>query len=136
MPLAPDMFRTPVPAFPAIRIPYLLETFCRFGAPPEIAYLQRPHIGTDRLRGVVMGLRRFLEEKGVEFKFRTKMTGLQVHGGRVRGVVMRPSILGGLMEARPQRGGSRKVISSQRVSVTLPRVPGALTRCQAVYCSG
>lgn len=31
----------------------VLETFVRFGAPKEILYLQKPHIGTDKLADVV-----------------------------------------------------------------------------------
>ena len=67
------------------RISYLLETFVRFGAPAEILYLQKPHIGTDRLRRVVIGLRRFLQGKGAEFRFGTKVTAHKNCPGRLGG---------------------------------------------------
>jgi uncharacterized FAD-dependent dehydrogenase len=70
------------------RISAILETFCRFGAPSEILYQQRPHIGTDRLRRVVMAMRHFLQEQGVEFKFQTKVTGLKIAQNKLQGVVM------------------------------------------------
>ncbi len=70
------------------RISAILETFCRFGAPSEILYQQRPHIGTDRLRRVVMAMRHFLEEQGVEFKFLTKVTGLKIVQDKLQGVVL------------------------------------------------
>jgi len=70
------------------RISAILETFCRFGAPPEILYQQRPHIGTDRLRKVVMAIRRFLEGQGVEFQFQSKVTGLKIAQGKLQRVVL------------------------------------------------
>lgn len=70
------------------RISGILETFCRFGAPSEILYQQRPHIGTDKLRKVVMGIRHFLQEKGVEFKFQTKVTGLKIARSKLQGAVI------------------------------------------------
>ncbi len=70
------------------RISFILETFCRFGAPPEILYQQRPHIGTDRLRQVVGTMRHFLEKQGAEFKFQTRVTGLKIAQSKLRGVVL------------------------------------------------
>lgn len=56
------------------------------GAPPEIAYLQRPHLGTDRLRGIVAGLRRILLERGGRIRFRSRVTDLLIERGTLRGV--------------------------------------------------
>jgi uncharacterized FAD-dependent dehydrogenase len=66
----------------------VLQTFVRFGAPSEILFLQRPHIGTDRLRRVVADMRRSLQENGVEFRFQAKMTGLKVTRGKLQGVIV------------------------------------------------
>ena len=68
------------------RIPFILETFVRFGAPSEILYLQRPHIGTDRLRRVVANIREHLIRKGAEFRFQTKLTGLRIVDRGLQGV--------------------------------------------------
>ncbi|MBI5967823.1 MAG: NAD(P)-binding protein [Deltaproteobacteria bacterium] len=70
------------------RISAILETFFRFGAPAEILYLQRPHIGTDRLRRVILAMRNYLQEQGAEFKFQTKMTKLKIFRGGLRGIII------------------------------------------------
>ncbi len=56
------------------------------GAPPEIAWQQRPHIGTDRLRGVITAIRAEIEALGGEVRFGTRLTGLETANGRLRGV--------------------------------------------------
>jgi len=70
------------------RIAEILETFCRFGAPEEILMLQRPHIGTDRLRRIVQGIRQTLEGRGAEFKFQAKMTALNIYNGELSGLIV------------------------------------------------
>ena len=69
-------------------IRYVLAKLVEFGAPEEILYLAKPHIGTDRLRRVVTGMRRHLESRGVAIGFRQKLTDLVATDGRVRGVVI------------------------------------------------
>lgn len=49
----------------------VLETFVEFGAPSEILYLQKPHIGTDRLRDVVKAMRQQILSLGGEVRFET-----------------------------------------------------------------
>jgi hypothetical protein len=70
------------------RISEILEVLVRFGAPPEILYLQRPHIGTDRLRQVVPAMRQFLQEQGAEFRFQSKVTNLKIADGKLEGMVV------------------------------------------------
>lgn len=69
-------------------IPQILETFVRFGAPDEILYLQRPHIGTDRLRQVIQAFRDHLVEKGAEFRFQTRLTGLKIAKGALQAAIV------------------------------------------------
>jgi uncharacterized protein len=71
---------------------YVLEQLVRFGAPPEILYAAKPHIGTDRLRAVVTGIRGRLEAAGFEMRFGSRLTGVQVSGGEVRGVVVNDAL--------------------------------------------
>lgn len=52
----------------------VLETFVRFGAPEEILYLNKPHIGSDRLRSVVKNMRAYLLENGGKVLFHTHLT--------------------------------------------------------------
>lgn len=61
----------------------VLRTFVRFGAPEEIAAASKPHIGTDRLRGVVAAMRREIERLGGEVRFRATLTGLEQKDGRL-----------------------------------------------------
>jgi hypothetical protein len=66
----------------------VLETLVAFGAPPEIRYLAKPHVGTDRLRGVLAAFRRHLLAGGAEVRFRTRLTDLNIRGGRIAGVCL------------------------------------------------
>lgn len=52
-----------------IRCRKVLETFVRFGAPEEILYQAKPHIGTDRLKHVVKNMRKAIEQAGGEVRF-------------------------------------------------------------------
>lgn len=66
---------------------FVLETFVRYGAPAEILYEAKPHIGTDRLIEVVSNIRKAIIEKGGEVRFNTKMTRLCVENGQVTGII-------------------------------------------------
>lgn len=62
----------------------VIDTFVSFGAPPEIAYLGKPHIGSDRLLHVVAEMRRFILEHGGEIRYRSVLTDLVLRDGRLR----------------------------------------------------
>lgn len=66
----------------------VLSTFVRFGAPPEIEYLGKPHIGSDNLRGVVAAMRRHIIERGGEVRFSTTLTDIELKGGRLSAVYL------------------------------------------------
>lgn len=51
----------------------VLETFVKFGAPEEILYLQKPHIGTDRLADVVKNMRIEIERLGGKVRFGVRL---------------------------------------------------------------
>jgi uncharacterized FAD-dependent dehydrogenase len=72
-------------------IDYVLQRLVAFGAPPEIKYLAKPHIGTDRLRSVVSNVRGFLESAGCSVRFGACMTDLVISGGQLRSVVINGS---------------------------------------------
>lgn len=67
---------------------FVLESFVRFGAAPDILYDAKPHIGTDVLRRVIVNMREEMKEKGCQFYFHTKMTDLLIDGGRIRGIAV------------------------------------------------
>jgi uncharacterized protein len=66
----------------------VLEEFVKAGAPEEILYVSKPHVGTFRLVGVVENLRHSIEEMGGEFHFQSRVDDLLVEDGKVRGVVL------------------------------------------------
>ena len=66
----------------------VLAEFVKAGAPAEILYVARPHIGTFRLVGMVETMRREIEELGGEVRFRQRVSGLSIDRGRVRGVTL------------------------------------------------
>lgn len=65
------------------RCSYVLERFVEFGAPEEILYLAKPHVGTDRLLGVVDGIARRISELGGEIRYNTKLSDVTICGGKV-----------------------------------------------------
>ncbi|MFZ2951306.1 MAG: FAD-binding protein [Desulfuromonadaceae bacterium] len=69
-------------------VPWVLEQFAAFGAPPEIRYLAKPHIGTDRLRTVVGAIRKELIGKGFSVRFGCRMTDLSIRAGLVTAVTL------------------------------------------------
>lgn len=66
----------------------VLETFVRCGAPEEILWQAKPHIGTDRLSGVIGNLRAEIESLGGTVRFEAKLTGLHLAQGVLRGVTI------------------------------------------------
>ncbi|MEW6660802.1 MAG: NAD(P)/FAD-dependent oxidoreductase [Bacillota bacterium] len=71
------------------RVGEVLARLVAAGAPEEITWLHKPHVGTDILRQVVEGLRRQLLEMGGRVQFGAKVTGLlQEKNRRVTGVIV------------------------------------------------
>ncbi len=64
----------------------VLKTFAEFGAPSEILYLQKPHIGTDRLAGVVEAVRNEIIRLGGSVYFNTRLDNFICKDGCVSGV--------------------------------------------------
>lgn len=65
---------------------FILEEMIAAGAPPEIAYLSRPHVGSDKLPTVSINLRRKIEALGGKFLWGKEVTGVTVSNGRCTGV--------------------------------------------------
>jgi uncharacterized protein len=65
----------------------LLE-MVRAGAPEEIMYVSKPHVGTFRLVKVVEFLRREIIRLGGEYRFNSKVTDLQIEQAQVRGLIL------------------------------------------------
>ena len=67
----------------------VLNVLHQHGAPEEILYLAKPHIGTDRLPGVVRSIREQIEALGGRVLFRHRLEKILTEDGRVQGAVIR-----------------------------------------------
>lgn len=61
------------------RIQYVLETFVQCGAPEDILYTAKPHIGTDCLINVVQNIRKCIQDMGGEVLFGAKFCGYETN---------------------------------------------------------
>ncbi len=66
----------------------VLQEFVKSGAPEEILYVSKPHIGTFRLTSMVEKIRAEIIELGGEIRFEQRVTDLQIEGGQMRGVTL------------------------------------------------
>lgn len=70
------------------RIPFVLRRFVEFGAPQDILYTAKPHIGTDMLRIVVKNMRIRLIELGCDILFNTVFTDIRIENGKLTGILL------------------------------------------------
>ncbi|KPY19729.1 hypothetical protein ALP22_05404 [Pseudomonas coronafaciens pv. porri] len=64
----------------------VLHEFVKAGAPEEILYVSKPHIGTFRLTGVVENMRHQIVAMGGEVRFQQRVTDLMIEDGQLLGV--------------------------------------------------
>ena len=67
---------------------YVLEAMAEFGAPKEILYQAKPHIGTDNLTEMVKNIRNEIVRLGGEVRFSTQLVGVKAQNGRLCGIVV------------------------------------------------
>ena len=65
----------------------VLEEFCNFGAPNQILYTNKPHIGTDNLVNIIQNMRKGIINLGGEFLFNEKVTDIEIKNGQVNAVI-------------------------------------------------
>ena len=87
-------------------IRHVLEAFVQAGAPDEILWQAKPHIGTDKLPAVVKSIRERIIAAGGEVRFLTRLADIELAGGAVRSVVLEDS-----------RTGAREAVEASRVIV-------------------
>ncbi len=68
------------------RCSYVIDTFIKFGAPEEIKYLAKPHVGTDMLRKIIINMRNYLIKNGADFIYNISVDDIRVSEGKVKGV--------------------------------------------------
>jgi len=66
----------------------VLTEFVKAGAPEEIMYVSKPHIGTFRLVGMVEEMRHEMEALGAEIRFQSRVADIEIGNGQVCGVVL------------------------------------------------
>ena len=65
----------------------VLEEFVNFGAPKEILYLSKPHIGTDKLINVLKNMREYIISKGGKFLFNTKVIDFNIFNNKITSLI-------------------------------------------------
>lgn len=70
----------------------VLKTFVKFGAPKEIEYISKPHLGTNVLCNIVKNIRLYILEHGGEIHYSAKMTDLLIANGATSGIVINDEI--------------------------------------------
>lgn len=66
----------------------VIDTFVKFGAPEEISYINKPHIGTDNLVKIVANIRKYIENNGGKFMFGTKAVDFEIENNQVKSVIV------------------------------------------------
>ena len=66
----------------------VLTEFVKAGAPPEILYVSKPHMGTFRLVGMLEKMRETITALGGEIRFQSRVDNIDIDEGKVRGVVL------------------------------------------------
>jgi hypothetical protein len=66
----------------------VLTELVNAGASPEILYVNKPHIGTFKLVGIVQNLRAQIEALGGEIRFQSRVEDIDIQNGQVHGVVL------------------------------------------------
>ncbi|WP_249028745.1 NAD(P)/FAD-dependent oxidoreductase [Tannockella kyphosi] len=67
---------------------FILNTLVTHGAPKEILYRNKPHVGTDYLMDVVKNMRLFIEENGGKVIFDTKLEDIHVQNNKIESITM------------------------------------------------
>ena len=70
------------------RIKKVFNTFVECGAPKEILYLNKPHIGTNILRNVIVNIRNKIIELGGEILYKSCMTDIDVIDNRIKSITI------------------------------------------------
>ena len=76
----------------------VLSQFVKFGAPEQIMYLKKPHIGTDNLINIIRNIRNYIIEHGGTFYFNTKMIDFTISNNHISSVIAKKVITGESLE--------------------------------------
>ena len=71
----------------------VLSKFVKFGAPEQIKYINKPHIGTDNLIKIVSNMRKYIIENGGEFLFEEKVIDFEFDDVDVKKVITNKRVI-------------------------------------------
>ena len=72
----------------------VLRLFHKFGAPEEILYLNKPHIGSDILLTVLQNIRSYVEGNGGSYMFNTRFIGFSQNNGELETLILENTVTG------------------------------------------
>ena len=72
----------------------VLKIFNKFGAPEEILYLNKPHIGSDKLYGILQNIRKYIEDNGGSYLFNAIFSGFTQKDGQISTILLKNAISG------------------------------------------
>ncbi|MBC7538190.1 MAG: hypothetical protein H7281_05175 [Bacteriovorax sp.] len=67
-------------------VQYVMNRFVDFGAPKETAYISNPHLGSNKIRGLINQMTEYLRSKGTDVRYNTRVDRLITENGKVIGV--------------------------------------------------
>lgn len=70
------------------RCDYVLRELVKAGAPEEITYMAKPHVGTDLLKGIVKNIREKIKSLGGEVLFSSKLEDIIIEEGKVKSIIV------------------------------------------------
>ena len=65
---------------------YILHRLVDFGAPEDILYDAKPHVGTDKLHSALIAMRRYLIDHGADIRFSSQLTDIVVKDGAISAI--------------------------------------------------
>ena len=71
-----------------IRQQFVFETFVKFGAPEEILYVNKPHIGTDLLRNIIIDLRNEIISLGGDIYYNSTLTDINYENNSLKSIII------------------------------------------------
>ncbi len=70
------------------RMQKVYDELIKAGAEKRIAYMSKPHVGTDKLIGIMRNIRKKIESLGGEYRFESKMISVNHENGKVKSVLI------------------------------------------------
>ncbi|NCN27853.1 NAD(P)-binding protein [bacterium] len=67
---------------------YVMQELVRFGAPEEILYMANPHVGSNKIRGIINNLIAYLQSNGCPVRFNSRVEDFILENNKIKSVVL------------------------------------------------